>query len=744
MKKFLISLIFLFSFISKLSAVIIDKINVNGNKRVSNETIIMFSDINIGDDISSSQLNEILKNIYDSSFFEDVSVELDNSTFNIFVKENPIIDQIIINGIKAKKIEKVILDKMSLKQRSSFNVIDLENNINIIEDALRDLGFYFANIESQYEVSDKDLVTITFNIVLGNKAKIEKISFLGNKIFKDSRLKSIIVSEEFKPWKFLSGKKYLNEKITLLDENLLKNYYLNKGYYNVKITKSYAKLITEDTFELIYNIDAGVKTYFNDISLILPNDFDYEKFKTVKNYFNEIKDKPYSLTKIENILKQLENLSLYEQFESVDISLQEQVVSDKINLLFTIEDTKDFYINRINILGNNVTRENVIRNQFEIDEGDPFNEILLNKSVNNLKNLNFFKKVSSEVVDIKDSDLKEINIIVEEKATGEISAGIGAGTSGGTLGFAIRENNYLGKGIGLDANLTLTNETIKGLFSVTNPNYLNSNKSANFRFEAQEINRLNDFGYKTNKTGFEIGTTFEFFEDVRLGLGLDNFYEVISTDSTASARQKAQEGSYWDTFLNISFDTDKRNQKFETNEGFRSYYSIGVPILSDTNTLTNTYDYKFYTELYENNITTASILLKSANSISGNDIKLSERLFVPSRRLRGFENGKIGPKDGSDFVGGNFIGALNFTTSFPNILQNLQNVDFVFFIDAANIWGVDYDSAIDNNSKIRSSAGLGIDWLTAVGPLNFSLSQPLTKSKSDITETFRFNIGTTF
>ena len=745
MKKFLIYFLLSFVFfLSKLSAEKIDKIIVDGNNRVSDKTIIMFSNVEIGDDISSDQLNEILKNIFESNFFEDVSVELDDNILNISVKENFIIDDIIVEGIKSNKIKQFILDKISLKSRSSFNEIDLKSNIIIIEEALRDLGFYFAKVNSQYKVSENDLLTITFNIELGSKAKIKKISFLGNKIFKDSKLKNIIVSEEYKPWKFLSGKKYLNKSITKLDVSLLKNYYLNKGFYDVVITNSYAKLLTDDKFELIYNIDAGNKKYFNEVSLVLPNDFDNEKFKNINIYFDELKNKPYSLLSIDNILKKLENLFLYEQLESVDISVQQQVVSDKINLKFLIGESKKFYIQRINIFGNNITRENVIRNQFEIDEGDPYNEILFNKSVNNLKNLNFFKEIDTQILDTQDLNSKEINIIVVEKATGEISAGAGAGTSGGSIGFAIRENNYLGKGIGIDTNLTLTNETVRGQFSINNPNYMNTNKNVNFKLEGIEINRLSDFGYKTNKTGFEIGTSFEYFEDVKLGLGFDNYYEVISTDSSASVRQKAQEGNYWDTYLNLSFDTDKRNQKFETSDGFRSYYSISIPILSDTNTLTNIFDYKYYTELFENNITTASILLKSSNSISGNDIKLSERLFVPSRRLRGFENGKIGPKDGNDFIGGNFVSALNLTTTLPNIMENLQNIDFVFFMDAANIWGVDYDSTIDNNRKIRSSVGLGIDWLTPVGPLNLSLSQPITKSQTDITETFRFNIGTTF
>ena len=193
----------------------------------------------------------------------------------------------------------------------------------------------------------------------------------------------------------------------------------------------------------------------------------------------------------------------------------------------------------------------------------------------------------------------------------------------------------------------------------------------------------------------------------------------------------------------MTFDYDKRNQKFQTSDGFRSTYSLNLPIISDTNTITNSYRYKVFTELYENNVSSMNIMLKSAHSLNS-EVKLSERLYIPSRDLRGFESGKIGPKDGNEFIGGNFATSINFTTTVPQLLQSVENMDLVIFFDAANLWGVDYDASLDDGTEIRSSLGLGIDWLTMIGPMNFSLSQPITKSSTDITETFRFNLGTTF
>jgi outer membrane protein insertion porin family len=413
------------------------------------------------------------------------------------------------------------------------------------------------------------------------------------------------------------------------------------------------------------------------------------------------------------------------------------------NLNFKINSSELFTVNRINIFGNNVTQESVIRNELLLDEGDPFNEILLTKSINNIKSLNFFRNVSAEIIDL-DNNQKNINLDVQEKPTGEIALGAGAGTSGATIAFGIKENNFLGRGIGLDTSLTLTEKTIRGKFSVLNPNFRNTDKDLRLSIQAIETDRSAAFGYKSNKLGFSTGTSFEYLEDLNLGIDIENFYEKISTDSTASNLQKTQEGNYWDTFLNFDFDLDKRNQKYDTNDGYRAFYSIQLPIVSDTNTLINSLNYKTYTELYENNITSASIMLKSANSISNDNIKLSERLFIPSNRLRGFESGKIGPKDGNDYIGGNFVVSANFSSTIPQILPNYENINFLLFLDAANIWGVDYSSSIDDNGTIRSAFGIGIDWFTPIGPLNFSFSHPISKKDSDVTETFRFNLGTTF
>ena len=744
MRLYLFILIFFINFSSNSLSEIIKKIDVIGNDRISNDTIILFSGAKINDEINTRYLNDILNNLYETNFFEDVNVKVDKDNLLINVVERPIIESIIYRGVKAKKIKEEIVKNNKLKDRSSFNKVFLKEDEINIKNTLRNLGYYFSKVETLVEKLDKNKVKIIFDVELGKKAKIKKINFIGDKIYKDRKLRNIILSEEYKFWKFISGKKYLNEDLIEFDKRLLKNFYLNQGYFDVVINSSFAKLIAEDEFELNYNINAKKKFYFDKISLELPNDFQPNNYKPVEKFYNDLKGKPYSLNSVEKILERIDQITTSDEFKTINAYVNEEINENRINLTFVITESEKFIVERINIFGNNVTRESVIRNQLVLDEGDPFNEILQKKSINNIKSLNFFKEVDSEVITGSNNQTKIININVREKPTGEIMAGAGFGTSGSTFTFGVKENNYLGKGLGVDANATISTETFRGKLSITNPNYKNTDKLLFANIQSSEVDRLSNFGYKSNKSGFELGTQFEYLKQFNLGISTRSFYEKIETDSTASARQQKQKGNYFDSFIKVNFDNDKRNQKFRTTEGFRSFYSIDAPVISETNTLTNTYSFKLYSELYENNTSTLSLYLKNTNSISGDDVKLSERLFIPSSRLRGFESGKVGPKDGDDFVGGNYLATLNFTSTLPKILEDNQNVDLVFFFDAGNIWGVDYDSSLDDASQLRTSVGLAVDMFTPIGPLNFSLTETLSKHKNDITESFRFNIGTSF
>ena len=227
------SLIFLlFLFTTRLAfCEIVKKIEIDGNERIPVETINMLSGVKINDDINENDINNLLKNLYETNFFKNLEIKLNNNILKISVIENPIISDIKIKGIKAKRIKEGINKVLSIREKSSFNETRLLEERDKIISLLKEQGYHFAKVNFYKEDLNDNKVNLIFDINLGDKAKIKKISFVGDKIYKDEKLKRVIVSEEYKFWKILSGKKYLNENMIRFDERLLRNFYLNKGYY---------------------------------------------------------------------------------------------------------------------------------------------------------------------------------------------------------------------------------------------------------------------------------------------------------------------------------------------------------------------------------------------------------------------------------------------------------------------------------------------------------------------------------
>ena len=733
-------------FITSLAfAEVVKNIEISGNVRVSIETIKVLGDFDVGNDLNSNDLNNILKNLYSTDFFKDINLSLENNTLLIRIKENPVIQSIFINGIKKKNIEEELFKILSVKEKSSYVPYKIENDRRSIINILKSLGFYFVEIDSKLMTNTNNTIDIVYDITLGDKANIKKIKFTGNKKFKDRKLKNIITSEESKPWKFLSNKKFLDEQRINLDLRLLSNYYKNKGYYNAEINTLTAEFLDSNNFELSFNINSGEKFYFNEFNLILPDDFQKVYFKEIESVFVKLKNKPYSLDRIQDILDEIDKIALSKQYEFISAEVEEKIVSkNKLNFDIFLKETEKFYVQQINILGNTITREDVIRNQFFVDEGDAFNEILHNKTINKLKSKRIFKSVTSEVVEGDTPDTKVVNITIEEKPTGEISAGAGVGTSGGSVGFSLQENNYMGQGISLRSSLNLDNSSIQGVVAVTVPNYNYSDNSLVASVRSSTEDYLTDYGYKTGKTGFSVGTRFEQYEDFYFSPKISAYYEKLTTQSNASANLKKQEGTYQDIFVDYSISLDKRDQAYQPSDGYQSSFSQKLPLYSQNYALSNSYVFTSYHQLVQEMVGSFSLYTRMITSLSDEDVRISDRLQVPGNRLRGFQQGKVGPVDNGGYVGGNYVTALNLATDLPAVLPTLQNLDFKLFMDTANVWGVDYTDQINNSNSIRTSAGVGVDWYTPIGPLSFSLSQAIKSKDTDKLETFRFNLGTTF
>tara|TARA_B100001027_G_scaffold51306_1_gene34144 strand:+ start:254 stop:2503 length:2250 start_codon:yes stop_codon:yes gene_type:complete len=721
---------------------IIKKIEIYGNERVSDQTIVIFSNLKVGDNIKTNDLNISLKEIYSTNYFEDVKMSFEDGVIKINVKENPIIQSVLINGIKKNNVYEKIREETSKIEKYPFIKNQINQQVILLKNILKSYGYYFVEVETSVNSNNNNTVDLIYNFKLGEVAKISKINFIGNKIFRDSTLRNVIISEESKFWKFITRNKFVDSNRIKADVSRLTKFYKNRGYFQVKVKSTTAIINENQQFELIFNISSGDKYYFNNFEFISNENLPIESIEKFKNDTIKLEGKKYSKKILNNLIDDLNEFTLRNEFIFINAKYDEIIKAEnKIDIIIRFDELEKNFVERINILGNFITDEKVIRNSLIIDEGDPYNDLLFDKSIQNLKAKNIFKSVKYKSKKNENSN-KIIDIEVEEKPTGEIFAGAGTGTTGTSLTAGIKENNYLGLGIVLDTNFTITDDTLKGKFSVLNPNYKNSDKSLKTSLENSTNDSMSSSGYKTNRLGFTLGTEFEQMNDFFVNLETSVFYEDLETSSKANKIVKRQEGNYFENLLSYSISFNKLDQNYQPTDGFINKFSQKLPIISDDASFENSFTSSIYHSINENLILSANLYLKTINSLDDN-VRISKRVYIPTRRLKGFEGGKIGPKDGTEYIGGNYATALNLNSTLPNLLFENENIDFNFFIDMANVWEVDYDSSLDSN-KIRSSTGISMNWYSAIGPLTFSYAVPLSEAKTDITEKFRFQIGTSF
>ena len=327
--------------------------------------------------------------------------------------------------------------------------------------------------------------------------------------------------------------------------------------------------------------------------------------------------------------------------------------------------------------------------------------------------------------------------------TGEISAGAGIGTNGGSFAFAVKENNYLGKGIRISANAEVSAESVRGSLAFTDTNYNFTGKELTYSLENIK-NDKPDSGYENSVLGAGIGVSYEKFKDIYFAPGVKLTIDDLETDETASSLLKKQSGSSSDLMFDYSIFTDKRDRTFMPTSGYRTSFYQELPMYAEDVYIKNSFSSNHYKEVTEDLIAALKFTATAVNGLNDDDVKISKRLNLSSRKLRGFEPGKIGPKDGKDFIGGNYAYSVNLEANLPNFFPEKSNAEIGLFLDAGNVWGVDYSDALDDSNELRSTIGINTSWLSPAGPLSFIFSQNVTKASTDVDQSFNFRLGTTF
>ena len=742
-KNFIILLIFIFSFLTQNSFSASNRLIIEGNNRISDETIKVYGDINLDKTIDEVEIDKILKNLYETNFFEDVQIFLDDNILKINVKEYKIINQLLIVGEPSTKFKEELKKNLKLKEKSSFIRSFLIDDINRIKSFYSSLGFNFSIVDAKFNEIDENNIDLIFEISKGSETKISSITFIGDKKIKSKRLADIIASEKHNFWKFLTRNTKFSQNLVDLDIRLLQNYYKSLGYYDVKITSNSAELNDSGNIDLIYSIDAGERYIINKVSTNIDPVFDKKIFFILEESFSEIVGDYYSPFKVKKLIDKLDKLIEKENIQFVEYNIEEELESDTISLKINIFEGEKILVEEINIVGNVVTNENVIRSELILDEGDPFSKVSLDKSVANIKARRIFKNVFTNVKVGSRDNLKIIDINVEEMPTGEISAGAGVGTNGGTFAFKVSENNWLGEGKRIDFSLDTDEESIEGRLDFSDPNYNFLGNSVGYSIYSQS-NDKPDQGYENTLVGASVGTRFEQYDNVFARLGIAANYDDLRTEGSASAALKRQSGEFSEIAANYGFDFDTRDRVFMPTSGSILGFSQSIPFYADRNFIDNTFTMSKYISFSENIVIANKYFLSGIEGLNDDDVRLNKRKNLSSKRLRGFKKGKVGPMDSKDHIGGNYAAAVNLEMNLPKLLPESTNFEIGVFLDAGNVWGVDYDKSINESNELRSSSGIIANYSSPIGPMSFVFSQNLSKASTDETESFNFQLGTTF
>ncbi len=742
MNKILTAIFITFLIFTSSYAEVIKNIEITGNKRISDETIKIYGNIELDKDYTNKDIDLILRELYSTEFFEDIKISLKNNKLKITLKEYPIISQLIIVGEKSNKYKEQIKKIIKLKEKRSFIRSYLARDIDRIKTLYSSIGYNSSVVETKIRKIDNDNYDLLIEIDRGEQTKIKSVNFIGNSSVRTNRLKDVIASEEDKFWKIITRNTNLSENLINLDLRLLTNYYKSLGFYDVKIKSNMAQLNQSGKADLIYSIDEGKRFIISKITTNVDQVFDKKLFFPLNKSYKKYVGDYYSPFKIKTLLEELDELIEKNNLQFVEHNVQETIDGSSIKITFNIFEGEKILVERINVTGNSITNEDVIRGELILDEGDPFTKLSLDKSIAEIKERNLFKRVDYNVSEGSKKNLKIINIDVEEKPTGEISAGAGVGTDGGSFAINIKENNWLGKGKSVAFDIEVDSESLAGTISYLDPNYDFLGNSISYALSS-ESNDKPDQGYENSVITGRIGTSFEQYRDVIASLGLSASYDDLRTDSSASDNLKKQSGSFNEVAANYSFKFDQRNRVFMPTSGSVVSFGQSLPIYADKSFIDNFFTASSYKTLSENFVGAGKFYLAAINGL-GDDVRLSKRKGISSRRLRGFEKNKIGPVDSGDHIGGNYAAALNFETNLPNLLPEDTNTDISLFLDFGNVWGVDYDSSLEDSNKIRSSTGVMASWMSPIGPMTFTLSQNLSKASTDKTESFNFNLGTSF
>ena len=721
-------------------------INVTGNRRVAEGTVLSYLPVQIGDVVSQGGLSQSLERLFATNLFKDIKLDLDGSVLTVTIVENPIINRVNIEGNDVITDER-LLEIIDVQPRRIYNrQVALDTAAKLL-DVYRASGRFAAVVEPKIIELDENRVDLVFEVDEGPLIKINSIVFSGNQNFSDRALGQAIVSREQRWWAFLTPNDKYDEGRLDYDVRLLRQYYLSRGYADINVSRARGGLLPDRSgFAITFLIDEGVRYKVNNIDMTSEiENIDLDSLKSLMTFGD---DNWYDVRRLEQGLLDISNQLGVFGYAFVDVTpeIKTDPATGTLDIAITIGQARRNFVERIEFIDNTRTLDSVIRREFELVEGDAFNQLKLDRSVRNVRNLGYFSKVDVQNIRGSDADQTITRVTVEEQSTGDFSIGVGYSSLDKTsLTLGINERNFLGTGRRASASISTSDTQTDFVFGLTQPYLFGRDLTGSIDVFKAKSTANNT---SANRTGVDLGARFNAANDVYHSVTYGISTSKITNTSTSATSVTGENGkSLLKSAVSYTIGRDTRDSRFDPTEGFfteisETFSGVGGDVNFLRSNLRGGY-YKPY--LFKSLVLGVKGRVGHISGL-GDDVTQSERFFLGGRDVRGFDSNGIGPRDTGS---GGAVGGNNIYSGTVEVVSNLgvtkdAGVRWTVFSDFGSVWATDFPSGVTkpDDKTMRSSLGFGILWNTVIGPLSFYWAKPLTEQSHDKTKTFQFSIGT--
>lgn len=726
----------------------VSQIEVDGLQRVERETVLSYLNVEQGSSVSQEYLNSSMKRLFETGLFADVNIDArGNGVLAVKVVENPVINKRVFDG--NDKVDDTLLEsEVQLKSGSIYNIAKVQDDVQRILEVYKRSGRYATVVEPKIIKRDQNRVDLVYEISEGPTVAISKVNFIGNHHYSDDDLQSEIMSKESRWYRLFSSSENYDPEKTNYDKELLRRFYLKRGYADFRVLSPVAELSPDKkSFVVTYVLDEGPRYKLEDVRIqSMIKDVDVA---ALSGQVQQEKGDWYNADLAERSVYALTEELGKKGFAFVDVTPElEKTSGNKMVLTFNIAEGQRVFVDRINITGNTRTEDEVIRREFRIDEGDAFNAAKIRASRRNVENLNYFSKVDIQTEPNPNDDSKaDINVNVEEKSTGAFNVGVGYSTVNGALFRAgIAENNFQGKGQKLSADVAVSQRTSEYDLSFTEPYFMGRRLSAGIDLFRTEEDYQDEGSYDSESTGGRLRLGWNYTDDfaqyLRYTLKED---KISNVDRNASIYIKEEEGRYSNSSIGQTMVYDKRDSAINPKEGY--YLSFGNDVAGlggDEKYLK--FDGKAYKYFTLADYYTFKLFINGGyiTGYGDENVRLSNRYYLGGSTLRGFEFAGIGARDKftKDALGGNWMIYSGAEMSFPIGLDEV-GVRGRTFVDMGILGKPDdiNEDYVEYSDTPRVAAGFGFQWQSPMGQIDVDLAFPIVKEDYDETEVFRLNFG---